>query len=103
MSFGFKGEARATSDILQSCFALKALVLAKHLYSAIFECVDEHHFLRNWGHSDLRSQKYAEVAENSLGLIRKCLTDVWNNPCLPLEPKRHSSLSNVLSRQKDKY
>jgi hypothetical protein len=53
-------------------------VLAKHLFSAIFESVDEHHFLKNLGPSDLRSQKYAEVAENSLGLIKNVsITKTW--------------------------
>ena len=64
------GEARAISDILQSCFTQKALVWAKHLFSAIFESVDEHQFLKNWNHSDLRLQRHAEVAENSLRLIK---------------------------------
>ena len=40
------GEARAISDILQSCFTQKALLLANHLFPTIFESVDEHHFLK---------------------------------------------------------
>ena len=46
-------------------------MLSKHLLSAIFESVDEHHFLKNLSHSELRLQRYAEVAENSLGFIKK--------------------------------
>ena len=52
--------------------------MANHLFPTIFESVDEHHFLKNWGHSDLRSQKYAEVAENSLRLIKTfSITKIW--------------------------
>jgi hypothetical protein len=38
------GEARA---ILQSCLTKKAMVLAKNIFSAIFESVNKHHFLKN--------------------------------------------------------
>ena len=72
------GEARAIWDILQSCFTYKALLLANYLFPTIFESVDEHNFLKIWGPSDLRPQKYAEVAENSLGLIKNfSITKTW--------------------------
>ena len=64
------GEARAISDILQSCFTKKALLLANYLFQTIFEPVDERNVLNIWGRSFLRPQKYAEFAENSLGLIK---------------------------------
>ena len=52
--------------------------MANHLFPTIFESVDEHRFLKIWGHSDLRSQKYAEVAENSLRLIKNVsITKTW--------------------------
>ncbi len=47
-------------------------MLANHLFSTIFESVNKHHF------SDLRLQKYAEVAENSLRLIKSVAkTKTW--------------------------
>ena len=51
--FLWLGEASTISDILQS-FYIKGIG------------VDEHHFLKNWSHLDLKLKKYAEVAENSL-------------------------------------
>ena len=41
------GEARDISDILQMCFTKRALVLTKHLFSAIFESVGKDDFLKN--------------------------------------------------------
>jgi hypothetical protein len=70
------------SDILQSYFTSKALVLAKHLFSAIFESVDEDHFLKNRSHTDLRLQRYSEVAENNLGLMKNVSITKYKI-CLP--------------------
>ena len=101
------GEARAISVILQSCFEQKALLLANHLFPTIFESVDEHNFLNNWGHSDLRSQKYAEVAENSLRLIKPfSITKTWFSKLLqvarlmayPKTSNRHQNFSLALRR-----
>ena len=63
--FLWLGEASTISDILQS-FYIKGIG------------VDEHHFLKNWSHLDLKLKKYAEVAENSLGLIKTfSITKIW--------------------------
>ena len=81
--------------------------MANHLFPTIFESVDEHHFLKNWGHSDLRSQKYAEVAENSLRLIKNVsITKTWFFKLLqvarlmayPETSNRHQNFSLALRR-----
>ena len=76
--------------------------MANHLFTIIFESVDEHHFLKIWGHSDLRLQKYAEVAENSLRLIKNVsITKSWFSTLLqvarlifyPETSNRHQNFS----------
>ena len=77
------------------------------LFPTIFDSVDERHFLKNWGHSDLRSQKYAEVAENSLRLIKNVsITKTWFFKLLqvarlmvyPETLNRHQNFSLALRR-----
>ena len=86
------------SDILQSYFTSKALVLAKHLFSAIFESVDEDHFLKNRSHTDLRLQRYSEVAENNLGLMKNVSITKYKiclPPCNFYEPEAVSSSLSI--------
>ena len=73
---GSKGYFRHPSKL----FYIKGIGVGqtpRYIFSAIFESVDDHHFLKNRSHSDLRLQRYAEVAENSLGVSCVSITKTW--------------------------